>query len=154
MSRSKNIGTAAESAVTRYAQDNGFPDAERVALAGMLDRGDVRLCRGVIVEVKSGEAAVTASDRLIGEWLDETEAERVNAGASVGILVTKRRAVGHARAGQWWAHVRMAELRVLGWAPMAAGLTERQVIDRLAVRMTLADALTLLRAAGYGEPLP
>jgi hypothetical protein len=151
VNRSKNIGTAAESAVVRYAQDHGYPGARRVALAGALDRGDVMLTDQVVVEVKSGEAAITASDRVIADWLDETERERVNAGATIGLLVTKRRAVGPGRAGQWWCHMRLST--VMRLTDSISGHGTYAAVKDLTVRMTLADVLTLLHAAGHGEAL-
>jgi hypothetical protein len=145
--RPKQIGTHAETAVVRYARTFGFGQAERRALAGSADLGDVLLCPGVVIEVKAGKAAETASDALISDWLAETEKERRNAGAAHGLLVTKRKAYGPTRAGLWWAHWHLADL------PLPIGLWH----DRLApipVRMQLVDALSLLRAHGYGDPLP
>ena len=51
MNKPKRIGTAAETAVTRYARTAGFPLAERRALAGGADLGDILLAPGVIVGV-------------------------------------------------------------------------------------------------------
>lgn len=156
MNRSKSKGTATETAVTRYAQSNGFPHAERRALHGSLDRGDVLLCPGVVLEVKGGVTAETASDLLVERWLVETELERVNAGAAVALLVTKRAAVGSLRAGQWWAHLRLSTLaQITSSVPYPVGVPTG-LRDRLLdtpVRMTFDDALRLLRAGGYGSPL-
>jgi hypothetical protein len=152
--RSKNIGTAVESAVTRFAQGYGFAHAERRALHGSLDRGDILLCPGVIVEAKGGATAETASDNLIGSWLAETERERVNANAAVALLVCKRRAVGATRAGQWAAWTTVGMLRdLVSSLPMAASAPAFRRADVEPIRMTLVGALTLLRAAGYGDPL-
>lgn len=84
---SKQKGTAFETAVTRLAREFGFPNAERRALAGNLDKGDILLCPGVIVECK---AYATFSDAQVMLWLGETERERQNAGADHGFLVVKR----------------------------------------------------------------
>ncbi len=43
MSKSKQKGTAAETAVVKYLKANGFPKAERRALQGNLDKGDISL---------------------------------------------------------------------------------------------------------------
>lgn len=139
----------------RYARTAGFGGAEadgmrgahRPALAGALDVGDVWLCPGVIVEVKAGKAAETASDGLIDSWLDEAEVERINAGADVGILVTKRKGVGAPNAGRWWAHLR------LSWLLDLTDVRGAHLCGLLPVRMTLADALLTIRAAGYGDPV-
>jgi hypothetical protein len=143
--RPKQIGTAGETAVVRHAQPNGFPGAERLALHGTLDEGDATLCPGVGVEVKSGKAAEQASDAQIATWLAEAELERVNRGADVMLLVTKRKGKGAASAGQWWAHL-------AGWAyVMLAGRTSAPNLP--AVRITYDEALTMLRRAGYGDTL-
>lgn len=152
MNKPKAIGTAAETAVVRYCQGRGFPFAERIALHGALDEGDVALCPGVVLEVKGGARAETASDAVIAAWLDETETERVNRGADVAALVTKRKGKGAPNAGQWWAYLH-------GWAFYClAELTVTDRVDRApiadlpAVRITLAELVALLRAAGYGTP--
>src|SRR5690606_5416001 len=87
--RPKQIGTKAETAVTRAAQTRGFPHAERRALRGRNDVGDVLLCPGVVVEVKGGDMARRASDALVAKWLLETERERINAGAEHAFLVVQ-----------------------------------------------------------------
>ena len=149
--RPKNIGTAAETAVVRAARAHGFGLADRLTLTGALDRGDIGLCPGVVVEVKGGQAAKTASDGQIEKWLAETERERVNAGADVAILVTARAGIGAPNAHRWWAHWRLSNL---------VWLQERHVYIPPAlvdapVRLTLAHSLTLLRHAGYGDtPTP
>jgi hypothetical protein len=146
--RPKQIGTAGETAVVRHAQPNGFPGAERLALHGTLDEGDATLCPGVGVEVKSGKAAEAASDAQITAWLAEAEQERVNRGADVMLLVTKRKGKGAASVGQWWAHLP-------GWtfAQLAYSYHGQQCYEVPAVRITYDDALTLLRRAGYGDEL-
>jgi hypothetical protein len=154
MNKPKRIGTAAETAVARYLQTHGFPHAERRALRGTQDAGDITGCPGVCWEVKGGDAAKNASDLLVADWLAETETERVNAGADVGVLVLQRRGVGPANAGRWWAvmlHVAVYDLR--------SGddrLTQPDVwdlVDSTPLRMHLADAVRLLRATGYGQTL-
>lgn len=137
--RPRDIGTAAESATVRYLQANGFENAERRALRGALDAGDVTGCPGLAISVKGGAMAKTASDRLITAWLAELERQRVNAAATVGVLVQQRPGVGPPNAGRWWAW--------LPWGSLCCGL-----VDGPPVRMHLADAVTLLRAAGYGDP--
>lgn len=157
MNRSKAKGTAAESAVVTFLRANGFPHAERRALAGADDLGDVLVTAGVIVECKAGAAAEQASDGQIAAWLDETERERVNANAALALLVTKRKGKGAANAGQWWAHLRGVALRRIGLHPLVGfaldDLRALGALDGLTIRLTLADAVTLLRAAGYGTPL-
>lgn len=147
VNKPKQIGTAGETAVVRWAQPRGFPGAERLALHGTLDEGDATLCPGVGVEVKSGKAAETASDALIASWLDEAEAERCNRRADVMLLVIKRKGKGAASAGQWWAI-----LPGLTFTELASGRVGT-IANLPAVRVTYDEALTLLRRAGYGDPL-
>ena len=91
--RPRAIGTRAESLVTRWLRANGFPDARRQTLTGSADQGDILVCvrPTVILEVKSGMAAETASRARIGAWLAQTATERVNARADVAALVQHRR---------------------------------------------------------------
>lgn len=157
--RPKALGTAVESAVVAHARRNGFGGADRLTLSGTADRGDVRLTAGltagVVVECKGGTTAERASDALIASWLDETERERVNAGAAVALLVTKRKGYGAARAGSWWAHARLGTVCYLtsSLADVSLTLAQRAALYGLPVRLTLDDALHLLRSAGYGDPL-
>ncbi|MBD5787125.1 hypothetical protein IF650_13135 [Cellulosimicrobium terreum] len=147
--RPKQIGTAAETAVVRAARTRGFPHADRLTLTGNKDRGDIGLAPGVILEIKGGEKARTASDLDIERWLDETNREALHAGADVAFLVTQRRGVGAPNAHRWWAWWR------LGWLEHLRGHetdTEDPTHD-LVVRMLLDDALTLIRTAGYGQPI-
>ena len=124
MSRSKAIGTAAETAVTRYANSLGIP-ARRVALAGAADHGDVWLWpvgggARVCVEVKAGAKAAAPSWLLLEQWQAEAELEssRVN-DCDVAVLVCKRRGSGLANAGDWHAWVRADDIHrgggVLPW---------------------------------------
>lgn len=141
MARPKDIGTAAETAVVRALRQHGWPHAERRALAGIHDLGDITGTPGICWEVKGGDAARNASDGQIADWLAETEKERVNAHADIGVLVIQRRSVGPANAHRWWA-----VLRANAWI---LGATKHD----FPIRMLLADACLLLRAAGYGQPV-
>lgn len=85
MNRSKRAGTKFETEVVRYLADHGFPYAERRALRGTRDCGDIAGIPGVVLECKA-----TKELDLAGA-LDEAEVERVNAGAELGVAVVKRR---------------------------------------------------------------
>jgi hypothetical protein len=146
VNKPKAIGTAAETAVSRYLQAHGFPHAERRALRGIQDAGDITGCQGICVEVKGGDAAKNASDLLVADWLEETEKERVNARADVGVLVLQRRGVGPANAGRWWAVMTLPTLLSLTVLP------RDYLHPAIPLRMLLSDAVHLLRAAGYGHP--
>lgn len=93
MSASKRKGTAWESAIVDYLRASGVPHAERRALAGSKDRGDVAGVPGVVFEAKSAARVELAA------WLDEAAAEAVNDGADLGVVWFKRRGKASAGAG-------------------------------------------------------
>lgn len=140
--RPKDIGTDAERAVVRYLKANGWPHAERRALRGNDDAGDITGTPGLCWEVKSRNRQVT--DTEIADWLAETDDERVNAGADLGVLVVRR---PYANVRAWWAIV------PLGVAAYLNGPFNAIEHDGPPVRVLLADVVDLLRAAGYGDPL-
>lgn len=94
MNRSKQKGTAAETAVVRYLHTRGWLHAERRALSGSQDRGDVAGIPGVVIEVKNCKR-----DEL-GAWVDEAEQERANDGAVHSAVWHKRR--GTTDPGAWF----------------------------------------------------
>ena len=142
VNKPKALGTAAETAVVRALRTLGWPHAERRALAGAYDLGDITGCPGIVWEVKGGEAAKSASDKQITKWLAETETERVNAGADVGVLVLQRRGAGPRNAHRWWAYLRASYV--------FPNLPEDEDFP---VLMLLSYACHVLRRAGYGQPL-
>lgn len=151
VNRPRNIGTAAESAVVRVLQANGWPSAERRALRGSLDCGDVTGTPGIVWEVKAGNVARSATDARVDAWLAETERERVNAEAMVGVLVVTRKGIGAPNADQWWAVLDLTDV-----ATLLACTRDREalaVLGRVLVRLTLGAAIRLLRLNGYGDPL-
>lgn len=147
--RPRDIGTDAERAVVRVLRASGWPHAERRALRGGADAGDITGTPGIVWEVKGGNAARRAGDRQVYAWTLETDRERRNAGADIGVLVMQRAGVGPANAHRWWAVIPAGSL-----ARLLQG--EQAQVDGLhiPVRMILGDLLGVLRAAGYGEPLP
>lgn len=82
MTRPRDIGTRAETAVVRVLRDHGFPHAERRALRGSQDAGDITGTPGVVWEVKGGERAKNASHGQLSKWLHETSRERETAAPS------------------------------------------------------------------------
>lgn len=148
MNKPQAIGTRAETAVVRYLQANGWPNAERRRLRGRLDAGDITGTPGVCIEVKGGDQARYASDNDIADWLAETWVERGNADADVGVLVVQRRGVGPTNAGRWWAVMRLGDAMAL-----RDPSTPPELRCAWPVRMLLADVVELLRGAGYGDPV-
>lgn len=130
MSKSKAKGTTAETAVVRYLQ-NWWPDAERRALSGNKDKGDVAGIPNVCVEIKA------AKKQLIGPWRRETLTEMENAGAMACMLVVKRPYRGVA---EWDAHIPREQLG--GPLRGALGDGERSLTW---LRMDLALAAAVLR---------
>jgi hypothetical protein len=94
-STAKAKGRAVENALVDWLRARGL-DAERRRLAGSADKGDISGLPGVCVEVKSGGGKLQ-----IPQWLRETETERMNAGADVGVLVIRPR--GATDPASWWA---------------------------------------------------
>jgi Holliday junction resolvase len=125
--KSKAKGTTAEREVVRYLQ-NWWPAAERRALSGNKDKGDVAGIPGVVVEVKA------AATQNIPAWKRETLKEMENAGAARCMLVVKR---PYKAVPVWDAYLPVKQLpgclgeELLGW-----------------VRMDLALAVQLLRVEG------
>jgi hypothetical protein len=85
MSKSRAKGTFWESAIVNYLRANGAPYAERRALGGAQDKGDIAGLPGVVCEAKSAATVTLAA------WLDEATTERDNAGAAIGFVWFKRR---------------------------------------------------------------
>lgn len=133
MSKSKAKGTTAEREVVRYLQ-NWWPAAERRALSGNKDKGDVAGIPGVVIEVKA------AKTQLITAWQRETKTEMHNAGATVCMLVVKR---PYKAPRQWDAYLPAG--KVPGYRTYVA---EGDEVDTW-LRMDLVAAVAILRQAGY-----
>ncbi len=155
VNRPKDIGTRFETSVVRYLRESGFPGAERRALAGAADLGDITGCPGIVWECKAGQAAYKASDAQVNAWLIETETERRAAHADAGVLVLDRSGYGPARVGSAWAVFRLGAFEPDGadGAAVRAALASTGALNS-PVRMHLATAVLALRANGYGTPLP
>jgi len=85
VSRSKDKGTRWESAIVDYLTEHGFPHAERRALTGSQDRGDIAGVPGWVLEAKN-----CARDAL-GGWIDEATTEQANDGADYAAVWHHRR---------------------------------------------------------------
>jgi len=88
MSKERAKGTSFETTIVNYLK-TWYPMAERRTLHGALDKGDIAGTHpGLAWECKNQKKLE------LSQWLLETEQERINANAEVGILVVKRRMYG------------------------------------------------------------
>lgn len=143
MSKSKAIGTRAETALRNYLLSEGYSELEahRNVLTGKDDEGDVWLREprhGLIVfEVKGGKAAKEASHEQMKKWYEEARKEKENAGANFGFLVTQRAGVGYPRAGEWWAYVSLGDLSRIAFGDVFS--------SDVFVRLTLNELIGIIR---------
>jgi len=77
---SKRKGTAGETAVVATLVEQGWPHAERRALSGAKDRGDVAGVPGIVIEVKNER------EFHISAWLKEAATEKANDHADHGVV--------------------------------------------------------------------
>lgn len=143
VSRPKNIGTAAESAVLKQITPY-FRQAKRLVLAGAADRGDIGDTGDFIFEVKGGHTAERAEPGDIAAWMEEARVEARNSRVPFGVLVTKRKAVGHANARKWWVWLRIEDLAELTGGFYRSG-------RHVPVRLELGDFLELIADHGYTD---
>lgn len=145
----KQKGTWGETHAAKWFRVNGFPGADRKALKGNGDQGDLDLCPGVIAEIKNVKltTGVPAKAQLT-KWMAEAEAERANAGASLCPLIVKR--PGTQDVGQWFAYLPMEEFVHL---QARQGEWGTPWSDYGPAMVDVATLALILRNAGYGTPL-
>lgn len=95
MSKAKAKGTSAERAVVDMLIEHGYVHAERRALNGANDKGDIAGIPFVCIEVKN------QAQMQLATWVDELETEIANAKAQTGVLIHKRR--GKGQPYNWYA---------------------------------------------------
>jgi len=95
MSKAKQKGTAAETAVVNWLQSKGRKHVERRSLNGSSDRGDIAGIPCVVMEVKNCERME------LSKWLKELEVEIHNDKAETGVVVHKKK--GTTNVGEWYA---------------------------------------------------
>lgn len=95
MSKSKQKGTSAETAVVNWLQSKGRKHVERRALAGLLDRGDIAGIPGLVIEVKNHR------EMKLSAWLKELEVEMHNDKSDTGVVIHKK--TGTLDVGKWYA---------------------------------------------------
>lgn len=90
---------------------------ERRALSGKNDKGDIAGIPNLVFEVKNQKTYAISS------WLKETQIEKENAGADLGILIMKPFGVGVSQVSQWWTVLPLEDLiQLLLKAGYAQGL--------------------------------
>jgi len=100
MSKQRNKGTLAETALVAFLRERG-EKVERRALHGTFDKGDINWeGKDIVLEVKN-----VRSPRA-QEWVREAEEERLNAGAEIGVVVHKPHGVALTNQANW--HVIMS----------------------------------------------
>lgn len=104
MSKSKQKGTLAESAFVKYLIPNGFPFAERRALAGELDKGDITGTPFLTFEIKNHKTYKFPA------WMQEAKEEKQNAGADYCPLIVKPVGKGVQSVNDWWAILTVEDL--------------------------------------------
>ena len=132
MTKSKEKGTAAEREVVRYLQ-GWWPAAERRALSGNKDKGDVAGINSVCIEIKA------AKTQLLAAWRRETLVEQENARAGACLLVVKR---PYKTVSNWDAYMPVSQMDIDQEFLPPGGIFEW-------VRMDLLLAAVTLRQLGY-----
>lgn len=116
MSRAKQKGTLAETAIVNYLKET-WPTAERRVLSGKNDKGDITGIPNLVFEVKNQKTY------SISQWLKETAIEKENAVADFGFLIIKPNGVGVSKVENWWSVLPLEDLtRLLLKAGYAQGL--------------------------------
>jgi hypothetical protein len=115
VNKSKIKGTAFESAIVKALIEAGHLHAERRALHGNTDRGDIAGIPGVVIESKNVQTIT------VGAFINEAEVEKTNAGASIGVAWVKLRGKAGAMDGAILMSPRqfLDILRRLGYLPEA-----------------------------------
>ena len=95
MSKAKQKGTAAETAVVKYLKEKGYKNCERRSLSGIHDRGDIAGINSVVIEVKNH------ARMELSQWVSELLTEIKNDKAKTGVVIHKKR--GTTDVGEWYA---------------------------------------------------
>lgn len=102
---SKKKGTAAETEVVNFLEKYGIV-AERIALHGAIDQGDIRIKESgygkpLVFEVKAGKQTLNPSRSDMENWLQQSVTEGYNS-ASDCMLVVRRYRRGIKDAEVWF----------------------------------------------------
>lgn len=156
----RDRGVVTERKLAIYLRAHGFPHAERAVKTGVRTRdrtvddpGDITGTPGLVWQAKALRP-LTRAENEVPAWMLETEQQRAGARANLGILVLRR---DQRPTEQWFAFVPLVDLYGLRGLLLPGPLAD--ILDRAALvawpaRLYLGDVVTLLRAVGYGDPLP
>lgn len=126
--------------VVRYLHSTYWPYAERRALSGGQDKGDITGTPGLAWEVKS------AKTLCVPAWLRETEVERVNAKADYATLVIKPTGVGGTRVGEFYALMDGPRFNKLAFAALGSDEGQAYRFATTIRKKKLPDALIVMRS--------
>lgn len=139
MSKSRAKGTAAETALVAYLNTHGFPFAERRALHGTKDTGDIAGVPGWVIEVKN------CAQASVGAWLAEATDEAVNAGVDLACVWHKR--AGKGSPGDWWVTMHASVFaELVGCTPQVADR-----IDPLGIKPVTMTGAAFVALLGDAE---
>lgn len=93
MSANKAKGTRWETEVVRALRDAGFAGADRRALRGTADCGDITGVPGLVIEARNRKRVEPAA------WIDEVAVKRDRDGARYGVAWFHRRGKSRAEDG-------------------------------------------------------
>lgn len=114
VNKPKNKGTKAETDTVNWAKKHEFYAADRIALSGVNDRGDVRITTGIMVQVKDGYTNNREpTDFQIDGWLKNAEKQRIRGEFDVVLLAHKRYMKADPDEWRWYLDKRNA-LALLG----------------------------------------
>lgn len=155
----RDRGVVTERKLANYLRAHGFPHAERAVKTGVRTRdrtvddpGDITGTPGLVWQAKALRP-LTRAENEVPAWMLETEQQRAGARANLGILVLRR---DQRPTEQWFAFLPLADLYALRGVELPESLmaVDREALAAQPARLFLGDLVTLLRACGYGDPLP
>jgi hypothetical protein len=152
--KSLDVGKDSERRVVAYFHLRGMAGVERAVRTGfrasngrvMDDAGDLTGLPGVCVQVKSLRPA-NAAERQTRTWLAETEQQRAQSGASVGLLVVRR--WGTTDVGRWWCFLHLRDLFGMSDGYSGQLLGGGLAVAAAPVRMELSDVVDMMQAWGW-----
>jgi len=110
----KQAGQLFEAHVAWYLADALDDDRiERRARNGSKDRGDVSGVKTMLQDRVVIECKDYGGRLLPGEWIRESEVERGNDDAAVGVVVAKRRGKGKAQMGEQYVLMQLRDFALL-----------------------------------------